>query len=192
MYHGHLLAVGRLHRGVGRIRWRGALLTRAVHVLVHRSLLLLLLLLMLLLRSGGSGGITGRHAMHSICIGGIRSLLHLCRLRLLLPLSGQSFRLLLLLHTRCGRPRCRLEIHAWLERPCELLLCDERVRTCLLRRPSLEWVNVEETMDEVNKSLTIGHFCHTVRISSLSGTLFLFTAETYLAPSRSASFPSWA
>jgi hypothetical protein len=87
-----------------------------------------------------------------------------CLLGLLLllrlgSLLRQSFGLLLLLDTRRRRARRSLQVHLRLERTCILLLRNERVCTSLLRRPTLERVDVEQTMDEVDECFSVGHFC---------------------------------
>lgn len=49
-------------------------------------------------------------------------------------------------------------MHLRLEGAGELLLGDERMSASLLWRPSLQWVDVQETMDKVDKSDSVVHF----------------------------------
>ena len=138
---------------LGWVRGRGALVgIRAVHVTVHSSLLRLLLLL---LRSTRVRRIH-MHAISSLL--GLYSLLLLRLLCLLRALFRQSFSLLLLLHTRCGRSIASFEVHLRLERSAEFLLRDKRMCAGLLWGPAFEGVDVEEAVDEVYEGFSIGHF----------------------------------
>ena len=120
MHHVHLMTVTGWLR---RIRWRSPLLVRCVHVVVYwwdwsmRTLRILIHL-------HGRVGLRNR-----LCL-----CLCLC-LCCLCSLLTESFRLLLLLYTRCRRLRgCRgLEIHRRHERLSEFLLRDEGVQFGLLR-----------------------------------------------------------
>jgi hypothetical protein len=49
-------------------------------------------------------------------------------------------------------------MHLGLEGASELLLGDERMSASLLWRPSLQWVDVQETMDEINEGDSVVHF----------------------------------
>jgi len=49
-------------------------------------------------------------------------------------------------------------MHLWLEGASELLLGDERMSACLLWCPSLQRVDVQETMDKVNEGDSVVHF----------------------------------
>lgn len=49
-------------------------------------------------------------------------------------------------------------MHLRLERAGEFLLCNEGMGTRLLRGPSLQRVDVEQTMDKVNESNAVVHF----------------------------------
>ena len=102
-----------------------------------------------------------------------KSSLHLLRLHSLLldvllllhrPLLRQSFSLLLVLHARgrgtIARSTTGFEIRKRNERAGEGLLGYERMCACLLRGPTLQWVDVQEAVREVDESFAVCHFCH--------------------------------
>lgn len=95
------------------------------------------------LTCGGSGG---------LCL---RSLCGLCG-----SLLAESLGLLLLLYTRWWRlARCIFQIHRRHEWLCELGLCDEWMQLRLLRRPSLERIDIEQSSDKVDECDAVVHFC---------------------------------
>ena len=49
-------------------------------------------------------------------------------------------------------------MHLGLEGASELLLGDEGMSASLLWRPSLQWVDVQETMNKVNEGDSVVHF----------------------------------
>ncbi len=162
---------------MGGVRWwGGGLRVRGVHVAVHGCLLLL------------CGGVRGGRVAWGHVHAGVCGLLGLRGLLLLGALFGKGFGLLLLLDTwGWGAGGGDFEVHLGLEGAGKLLLGDERVGAGLLWGPAFERVDVQEAVDEVDEGFAIGHFCN-----ELVHALFSDYHKTYLAPSHSASCPSWA
>lgn len=78
-----------------------------------------------------------------------------------LPLLADGLGLLLLLNTGSwGTSRSRsFEVHGRHKWLCELLLRNERMQLGLLWRPTLQWVDVEQTSDKVDESNAVVELC---------------------------------
>jgi hypothetical protein len=141
-HHAHLLPVRR--RSLCGVWWRSAAMIWTVHVVVVVHVRLRMRTLRSVLA----------HLQVSICrMLSSLSLLgcHGLLLRLL-ALSAHSLKPLLFLHSWCWRTAgARLQRHGWHKRAGELRLCDEGMQLRLSRRPTLERIEVKETLREIDK-----------------------------------------
>ena len=99
--------------------------------------------------------------------------LHLCGVRGLRTLFAERFGLLLLLNARSRRLDgwVRLGIDRRHERGGELLLRDERVKLGLLRGPSFERVDAQQTPDKIDEGDPVVHLWIAVSVVSLARSL---------------------
>jgi hypothetical protein len=141
-HHAHLLPVRR--RSLCGVWWRSAAMIWTVHVVVVVHVRLRMRTLRSVLA----------HLQVSICrMLSSLSLLgcHGLLLRLL-ALSAHALKPLLFLHSWCWRTAgARLQRHGWHKRAGELRLCDEGMQLRLSRRPTLERIEVKETLREIDK-----------------------------------------
>lgn len=150
--HAHRLIVS----GLCWVRWRSALMVRCVDVVIHIGRWCVRCLRRVLIH------------LHVGVRGVLCSLLGLLLLGLLLCYSGllclgtlfaHSFVALLLLDTWSRRSvRPRTHSGRGHKRSRKLLLCDERVLFGLVRRPSLQWIQVQQSGSKINKRKTVLHF----------------------------------
>jgi hypothetical protein len=149
LHHAHLLGVWR--RSLCWIGRRSASLVRTIRVVVHARLL--------------SQGVLCRVLVHlHVSIRRVlRRLSLLCcddLLLCLLALPAHPLEALLFLDARCWGPaRSGLQCHGWNEWTREFGLCDKGMKFRLCGRPSLQWVQVQQSLRKVNEGSAVGHFC---------------------------------
>lgn len=145
IHHSHLMSVAGLLRRV----WRGSsLLLMWVHVVHWWRLSMWALRILIHLHAGV------RRLRCSLCLSCLSCLSGLS------SLLTRRFRLHLLLYTWSGRlvHRGRFEVHRRDERLGVFLLRNKRMQFRLLWRPSLQWVDVEQSPNKVNKRDSVVHF----------------------------------